>query len=509
MQVWQTVSSVRQRARNAEQITKKLQQEVKQRIIKRTYDQIGAFDDHARHLKEKAAREEAEEEAELVRLSEGWSRAKAVQLERQLAATLAENSSETSSIKSVTTTNLIRNSRSESTLASRAYLDRSEVLHSYRPPSPLHLHDYGQISVRPRSQQQQVRNKAGQKARPAYRQEFLGVYFPGPEFKQGPYGSSVQDPILMPPMHWVKCQRHTSPPDRYKDAADIRPRTAEGRDRPLKETVAETVLVRHEDAKSKTPVRSTRSQGIILKSRKDAIRKRDQEAFIEQVRFEQGQFEGRFANPLQKNSGWPNEDMISEVREIGEAAARTQGPRLAWNTQASPGSFTGLTSLAKHIFLSLHSVMCKRRANLKHLFKYVNHGIPGILEPHEFLEGLQRLGIVERGQCSAQEMADLMHDWDPNFDGRVTLSEVNKCVQATRAMCGRKVFVDHLSPPAVQKREAKEHYTGSLPVAKVTVERQPKSLWDFECSFEDLRGQQHALLVLHKERNENAIRAAA
>ena len=26
-------------------------------------------------------------------------------------------------------------------------------------------------------------------------------------------------------------------------------------------------------------------------------------------------------------------------------------------------------------------------------------------------------------------------DWDPNFDGRVTLSEVNKCVQATRAMC--------------------------------------------------------------------------
>ena len=31
------------------------------------------------------AREEAEEEAELVRLSEGWSRARAVQLERLLA----------------------------------------------------------------------------------------------------------------------------------------------------------------------------------------------------------------------------------------------------------------------------------------------------------------------------------------------------------------------------------------------------------------------------------------
>lgn len=34
---------------------------------------------------EKAAREEAEEEAELVRLSEGWSRARAVQWESHLA----------------------------------------------------------------------------------------------------------------------------------------------------------------------------------------------------------------------------------------------------------------------------------------------------------------------------------------------------------------------------------------------------------------------------------------
>lgn len=501
MQVWQTVSSSRQRARNAERITKKLQEEVKQRAVKRAYDQIGAFEDHWRCLKEKTAREEAEEEAELVRLSEGWSRARAVQIERQLAATLAENSSETSSVKSATT-NLIRNSRSESTLASRAYLDRSEVLHAYRPPSPLHLYDYGGITVRPRSQQQQLLGaRAG---RPAYRREFLGVYFPGPEFKQGPYGSSLQDPILMPPMHWVKSQQYSSPPERYNDdASDLRPRTAEGRDRPLKESVAKTVLAEYEETKPATvsiPVRSNRAQAIILKTRKDAMRKRDQEAFIEQARFEQGQFEGRFANPLQKNSGWPNEEMINELRDIGADSEAEKGPvRLAWEMK---GSFPGLTALAKHIFLSLHSVMRKRRANLKHLFKYVNHGIPGILEPHEFLEGLQRLGIVERGQCSAQEMVDLMNDLDPNFDGRVALSEVNRCVQATRAVCGRKVFKDHISPPEVTKKEIREVYTGSLPVEKVTVERQPKSLWDFECSFEELRAQQHALLVLHKERNE-------
>ena len=35
-------------------------------------------------VEEKAAREEAEEEAELVRLSEGWSRARAVELESDL-----------------------------------------------------------------------------------------------------------------------------------------------------------------------------------------------------------------------------------------------------------------------------------------------------------------------------------------------------------------------------------------------------------------------------------------
>ena len=28
-----------------------------------------------------------------------------------------------------------------------------------------------------------------------------------------------------------------------------------------------------------------------------------------------------------------------------------------------------------------------------------------------------------------------VEDLDPNFDGRVALSEVNKCVQATRAIC--------------------------------------------------------------------------
>ena len=42
-----------------------------------------------------------------------------------------------------------------------------------------------------------------------------------------------------------------------------------------------------------------------------------------------GQFEGRFANPMAKNSGWSNEEMINEVKKIESPA-----PRLAWDAQA-------------------------------------------------------------------------------------------------------------------------------------------------------------------------------
>eukprot|EP00913_Durusdinium_trenchii_P007052 g6634.t1 len=158
---------------------------------------------------------------------------------------------------------------------------------------------------------------------------------------------------------------------------------------------------------------------------------------------------------------------------------------MAWDPQSvAEASFGGLTTLAKHIFLSLHSVMRKRRATLKHLFKYVNHGVPGILEPAEFLEGLQRLGIVERGD------------------------EVHRCVQATRAICGQKVFKDHLNRGNTTILESRpvwaptNLYSESMPVEKVKVEMKPKSLWDFECSFEQLRQQQHELLIIHKEINK-------
>ncbi|CAK9081171.1 Membrane-associated progesterone receptor component 1 (mPR), partial [Durusdinium trenchii] len=175
--------------------------------------------------------------------------------------------------------------------------------------------------------------------------------------------------------------------------------------------------------------------------------------------------------------------LLLDVGAFEFSSADGLGP--AERSRGTPftASFGGLTTLAKHIFLSLHSVMRKRRATLKHLFKYVNHGVPGILEPAEFLEGLQRLGIVERGECSPQQMADLMQDLDPNFDGRVILSEVHRCVQATRAICGQKVFKDHLNRGNTTILAPTNLYSESMPVEKVKVEMKPKSLWDFECQL--------------------------
>ena len=57
-----------------------------------------------------------------------------------------------------------------------------------------------------------------------------------------------------------------------------------------------------------------------------------------------GQFEGRFANPMAKNSGWSNEEMINEVAKI-----ESPGPKVAWDAQGS------LSALGKRIFLSLSS----------------------------------------------------------------------------------------------------------------------------------------------------------
>ncbi|CAE7340782.1 unnamed protein product [Symbiodinium necroappetens] len=485
---WRNVSSFRQRARNAEQITQQLKTEITQKLVKRTYDQMSAFDDHVRAVKEKAAREEAEEEAELIRLSEGWARARAVQFERLIQA---DTASEVSSTKSATGS--MSRYRSDSVLPAHVRLDNSEILHAQRPPSPLHVHDYGGISVRPRSYQQQVRNRHGGPTRPAYRQEFCGVYFPGPDCKQGPYGTSMIEPCLMPPRCWVK---GSEPPHRHpKDAADLRPRTAEGRDRPVRKGKADAVIQQHrQQTKSRVPTNNAHRS--CTQHRAHCVRKRDQERFVEAVRFEQGHFEGRFADPLIKNSGYPNDEMLNETHAIGAEDSTPDGsPQLAWGLEAGET----YEAMATHIFLGLHQAMREHHARLPHLFKPVNRGVPGVLEPAEFLEGLQRLRIVEKGQVSIQQLLEVMYELDPDFDGRIILSHVRKCIAATRALV-------NASQPGASENDLTnllpaDAYCQRVPVQRVVVERQPKSIWDFERSYEKFRNQQHELLIIHNERD--------
>ena len=112
----------------------------------------------------------------------------------------------------------------------------------------------------------------------------------------------------------------------------------------------------------------------------------------------------------------------------------------------------------------------------------------------------QRLHIVERGQVSIQQLVEVMYDLDPDFDGRVILSHVRKCIAATRALhmpTSTGALENDVTNPVPTDAYCRQR----VPVEKVVVERQPKSLWDFERSYERFRNQQHELLVIHNERD--------
>ena len=105
-------------------------------------------------------------------------------------------------------------------------------------------------------------------------------------------------------------------------------------------------------------------------------------------------------------------------------------------------------------------------------------------------------------QVSIQQLIEVMYDLDPDFDGRIILSHVRKCIAATKAL--------HLPANAgamendVTNPLPPDAYCQRVPVEKVAVERQPKSLWDFERSYQKFRNQQHELLVIHNERDPKA-----
>jgi len=359
-------------------------------------------------------------------------------------------------------------------------MDSSEKLHAQRPPSPLHNYNYGAISVRPRSRKQQQRQKAGAPSRPHYRQEICGVYFPGPDCVQGPYGFSMQDPILIPPMVWVD-NVGRAPPDRYPgEASDMRPRTA-----PMaphsKATTAPS------QTKPKREVRSNNAHQLRERHVADAVRKREEEAMLEHIRFEQGHFEGRWKAPV-----------LSGDTTLSAQKDETQcGRKFAWQDHTAGD----LPDLASWILLGLDFAMREHRAKLTHLFKYVNRGVPGVLEPVEFLEGLQRLRLLDQYPADVTEadLLEVMYEIDSGFDGRVSLPNLSKAIFAIKASLHEEM--EETQQEQAQAKTA-ETYGERLPLHKVKVDKVPRSLFMFEQSFLKFRRQQSRLLVMNKERTE-------
>jgi len=378
------------------------------------------------------------------------------------------------------------------TLAKGLHLDRHEALHAERPPSPLHMYDYGGISVRPRSRLHQTLEKAGEPARPKYRQEICGHYFPGPDCRHGPYGSSLLDPILMPPRHW---ESSNVPPDRWVgDPSDLRPPTADGwdrRERPRSQGMVSSPSGQAEVKVSRGSQHRERAIAYSLGKRRD-------EAFLENVRFEHGVYEGRWRDPM--------------LESLGLALAEPDLPaeHQAWTSKLAEQGEEDDGDLALCIIQGLEATMLDRKGKLSHLFRFENRGVMGTLQPSEFLEGLQRLEILEPGHVGCQDIIDAMRKIDPDFDGRINLPALTNAIVKSKSI-RRKVQAARAEQDQDEGEEDAEllPYGKHAPVAAVTIAKMD-SICNSQVSFEKFQHQQRQLVemmekdLLEKQRNSHS-----
>jgi len=340
--------------------------------------------------------------------------------------------------------------------------------HEMRPPSPLSRYDYGCISQRPRSVLGQRRVDRGDDLRPKHRQS-QGFYFPGAQYKQGPYGFSLLDPILMAPKAAVG--KNAQPPTRWKgDSGDIRPATApeidQRRSRGNPSTSASVPPTRGHSARADRMFHS--------------IDRRREEGHIEQVAFENGVFEGRWRHPTL--DGEPQQAALADLSWMNGSVDDMDEPH----------------RLAHFMLLGLDEAMRAQRGKIRHLFAWEDQG-PGILEPGAFLAGLLRLGIFDEGEVTEASLTKAMYLVDSAFDGRVNLVSLKRAVSIATAL---RIQRDKEAQEADQKdQEQKANmYHESLPVENVRVDRHPRSLYNFERSFEKFLRQQRDLLAQHGDK---------
>lgn len=344
-----------------------------------------------------------------------------------------------------------------------------------RPPSPLSYYDYGCVSLKPRSVFAQHKQRLGESTRAKYRQSHPGFYFPGPQFKQGPYGFSVLDPCLLAPRSWpTSSSKGQTLVRQENDLGDIRPLSSEDLGHRRNRVAAPHIS---------DSVRTTRAHSErALMSFKHMDNHRE-EKLLEQVRFEKGMYEARWRDPMLDTKGALPEECPEEAHD--------------WLDKDEEHS--SMQALGSRILFGLQGCLRNGRSKITSLFNAENRtGPKSVLEPKDFLRGLVRLGIMEDGELTEQSVVEAMCIIDPNFDGRVNIPVLARAVNAAHKVQGERTQVAQ-NEEKMKAQVAQCTYCDSLPVEIVKVDRESRSLFNFERSFEKFRAQQRILLDFHHE----------
>lgn len=267
-----------------------------------------------------------------------------------------------------------------------------------RPSSPLSRYDYGSISVRPNSLLAQRINSLGEQApgsqsRPS---SSPGFYSGGPAVKAG-YGFSMLEPILMPKEMGFK-----APPLRCNNASDYRPPSS------VTKVSAQDVII-------PKGVRMTVGHARRCMRHHAQLKHQVENEKFEEIQFQNGVFNGRWRDPT--IDGPLDDDPPPD--------------KLEWLADA-PENQSLIRRKATRILFGLDHLVAKSRVRVTDLFRGFDNDGSGTLEPHEFHNGLMKLGVVAHDEITEGEILQILKVIDGNFDGHVSLPELTKVLDTVK-----------------------------------------------------------------------------
>jgi len=475
------------RARKSQRISQLIQMQRKKEVRTKTYDMLRSFEEHARSLKKDEPVDNLPLNAEASTM-------------RQFGTTLPDALSESSddspvvhharrrafgSLSGAFGLNGLNKSSSDSYMvrdSGEHVLEADDHLHARRPPSPLAFYDYGNISLKPRSAFSQQRCGASEDAQSKHKPgSSCSFYFPGPDYKQGPYGFSMLDPIFMPPRCW---EPRRGPLRSDQHANDVRPRHVRGsaNDGTLRQSHISKPTV--SDA-----VRSTRGHNMKTQHVARVLDRNHDEASLEKELHEDGCFRGRWCHPLR-----------SKPAGLGQGSQLHDGPldHHDW-MQQDLSDQDEAAAVASRVLSGITRALQENHSTVPHLFRAHNHGAQGALEIEEFMEGLVRLQVLGyEDVTSLKVLSEAMTLIDPDFDGRVNYPALNRAVAAAQN-AQRKQRRARSAGHSRGSMVTSAIYGAELPIDVVKVDRNSKSVYDFNRSQEVFQRQQTALLAHHGE----------